>query len=69
MFPQVRFDAVQVLDLPQEPTAGARGLFEGVVELSSHMSPAARQSNGSGVGADKGRVGRVAIALNDPSEV
>ena len=39
---QFGFDAVEVLELAHQPCAGARTLFEGVVEFPAYVRPASR---------------------------
>ena len=45
VFAQACFDAVEVLDLPDDPTGGARRLLKGFIKLPAHMRPAAGQFN------------------------
>lgn len=43
LFPQSRFDPIQELDLFDYPVRGPGGVFDGVVELATHMRPAIGQ--------------------------
>src|SRR5580658_131998 len=69
LFPQSGFNPVEVLDLPHHPTCRFGRLFQGLMELSSHMRPAAGQFNGSVAPVGKRTVGGVAVALHGPFEV
>ncbi len=63
LVPQGRFNAVEVLDLAQEPATDLGRLFPGLVKPAPRVRPAARQNNGPLAAAGKGRIRRVTIAL------
>jgi len=67
------FDGVEVLHLPQDEGAGARGLSQGVHEAAPRVGHAAGQHD-DGIGPfgappGKGRIGAVAIALDEAPPV
>lgn len=64
-FAEFAFDAVEVLDLPQDPAA-ASGMvfaFEGFVEFPPHMGPARGALDWGGMLFEEGLIALVAVAL------
>src|SRR5688572_20878982 len=62
------FDPVEMLDLAHDPASPSGRLFESIVELPSHMRPAAGEFDAVG-SIGKGAVSAIAIALQDSFEV
>lgn len=66
---QVFFDAVEVLDLPHDPTGGAGARFKGFVELAPRVRPASSQRDFSRTTIGEGGIGAVAVALQGAGKV
>src|ERR1051326_7960569 len=66
---QDRLDAVEVLDLAQEPTADPGSLFTGLIEPPPNVSPASSQDNGVAASLGKAGICGVAVTLDCAFEV
>ncbi len=65
---QIFFDAVEVLDLPDDPARRARARFEGFVELAPGVCRAAGERDSAAPAISKGGIGAVAVALQSAAK-
>ena len=66
-FSQDGLDPVEMLDLAHDPASASWGLLERIVELSSHVRPAAGEFDAGG-SIGEGAVGAIAVSVTpDPS--
>jgi hypothetical protein len=66
---QLFFDAVEMLDLQQQPAGLLRGAFGGLVELAPRMRPARGEGDAPFAAIGEGGIGLIAVALHGALEV
>ena len=66
---QMFFNAIEMLELQQQPASSLRGALGGLNELASCMCPACGQGDAPAAALGEGGIGAVAVALDGAVEV